>query len=99
MAEEKKKKVKTPTAEKRILQSEKKRLRNRSFKSQLTTALRSFTESLKNKDEKENASQNLKTVCYLMDKGVKKGLFHKKTLIAILKYDIPIKDFNNICDI
>jgi small subunit ribosomal protein S20 len=72
--EKEKKKVKTPTAIKRDLQNEKRRLNNRIFTSQVRTAVRHFDESL----EKGNAAQvkeNLSQVFSLMDKGVKKGVF------------------------
>ena len=48
--EEKKKKQKRPTAKKRDIQNERKRLRNKSFKSKTKTFIRSFKESLKKKE-------------------------------------------------
>lgn len=76
MAEQKKEKakVKRPTALKRDIQSEKRRLRNRSYKSQVRTAIRNFEESLPKGDDKVIADQ-LKNVSSLMDKGVQKGIF------------------------
>jgi len=76
MAEEKKEKakVKRPTALKRDMQSEKRRLRNRSYKSQVRTAIRTFEESLPKGDDKVIAEQ-LRNVSSLMDKGVQKGIF------------------------
>jgi small subunit ribosomal protein S20 len=75
MAEEKKKvRVKKPTALKRDEQSLKRNLRNRSFKSKVATALRSFEDSL-SKKEAATIKQNVNLLTSLMDKGVKKGIF------------------------
>lgn len=71
-----KKKVKRPTAEKRVLQSERKRLRNRSYRATVQTGLRSFEDSLK-KGDKEEIKQNLSAVYSLMDKATKRGVFKK----------------------
>lgn len=68
------KKTKRPTAEKRILSSEKKRQINKSFKSKVRTTLNAFHESLKN-NEKEEVQKSLNAVYSLMDKGVKRGIF------------------------
>lgn len=68
------KKVKRPSAEKRNLQSEKRRLRNRSHKSSVRTAIRRFEESLEKK-EKEAVSTTLSAVYSLLDKGVKTGVY------------------------
>lgn len=73
MAEEAKKK-KLPTAQKRILQNKKKHALNRSFKSKVRTAIRSF-ESALSSGEKEKMQAALNTVYSLMDKGVKKGVY------------------------
>jgi small subunit ribosomal protein S20 len=72
MAEEKKEKV--PSAKKRAKQNEKARLRNRSFKTRVKTALRSFEESSAKK-ETLTAQKALNTVFSLMDKGVKIGCY------------------------
>jgi small subunit ribosomal protein S20 len=68
------KKTKRPTALKRDLQNEKKRLNNRTYKSQMRTAIRAFDESLNNGD------QQITTVCLnnaysILDKCVKTGIF------------------------
>lgn len=75
MAEEKeKKKTKRPSALKREIQGEKRRLINKSFKSKVRTAERSFEEALttRNKDSIQTA---LNTFYSLMDKGVKQGIY------------------------
>ncbi len=76
MAEEQDKKtakVKRPTALKRDIQSEKKRLAHRSFKAEVSTAIRDFKELA---DKKDAASQEkLAAVYSLMDKGVKTGVY------------------------
>jgi small subunit ribosomal protein S20 len=74
MAEEKKAK-KRPTEKKRIIQSKKRQLRNKSFKSKTKTAIIDFKKSLKNKEE--GIKDKIKTVFSLMDKGVKKKIFKK----------------------
>lgn len=78
MAEEKKdtkqKKERISSAKKRILQSTKARTRNRSFKSEVRTALRSLHDALEKKDS-TSMKDKLQTVFSLMDKGVKKGVF------------------------
>jgi small subunit ribosomal protein S20 len=71
---EKKKKVKRPTAEKRVLQSEKKRLRNRSYRASVSTGIRSFESALKNGDAAE-IQQSLNAVYSLFDKAAKRGVF------------------------
>lgn len=75
MAKEKEevKKVKRPTALKRDIQNEKRRLRNKAVKSQIRTAVRNFEESLP-KGESEAIKEKLNMVYSLMDKGVKKGV-------------------------
>ncbi|HRD55139.1 MAG TPA: 30S ribosomal protein S20 [Parachlamydiaceae bacterium] len=75
MAKEKEevKKVKRPTALKRDIQNEKRRLRNKAVKSQIRTAIRNFDEALP-KGEPELVKEKLNLVYSLMDKGVKKGV-------------------------
>lgn len=68
------KKVKRPTALKRDIQNEKKRLRNKAFKSQVRTAIRNF-EEIVSKGEAEAVKEKLDAVYSLMDKGVKRGVF------------------------
>ncbi len=71
---EEKKKTKRPTAEKRQLQSERKRIANRSFKSTVRSAVRKFEEIVDSK-QKEAVSAQLNDVYSLMDKAVKRGVF------------------------
>ncbi len=71
---EKKAKQKRPTALKRDLQSQKRNLKNRSFKAKVSSAVRSFQESISQKDSGA-AKTKLNGVYSLMDKGVKKGIF------------------------
>lgn len=68
------KKVKRPTPLKRDIQNEKRRLINKSFKSQVRTAIRYFEESLP-KGEEASIQEKLNHVYSLMDKGVKKGIY------------------------
>lgn len=76
MADEKKAaKVRKPSALKRDIQSEKRRLRNRSYRSSVLTAIRGFETSLAQKEAPEAVKAKLNTVYSLMDKGVKKGIY------------------------
>lgn len=68
------KKVKRPTALKRDMQNEKRHERNKAFKSQVKTAIRSLKETEGSKNE-ELLKEKLSTVYSLMDKGVKRGVF------------------------
>jgi small subunit ribosomal protein S20 len=64
-----------PSALKRALQSEQRRLRNRTQRASLLTAIRSFEGSLTKKEAAETVRKKLNLVYSLMDKGVKKGVF------------------------
>lgn len=68
------KKERRPQALKRILQSEKSRLRNKSFRAAVKTAVRHFDSSLV-KNESTDVREKLNAVYSLVDKGVKKGIF------------------------
>ena len=70
----KEKKVKRPTALKRDDQSEKRRVRNKTFKASVRTAIRKFEDSL-SKEDSTAIKENLSAVYSLMDKGVKHGIF------------------------
>ena len=70
MSEEGKKgtaKKKCPTAQKRIKQDEKRNLRNRSFKSSVKTAIRSFESALTSKDRKCKQRLVLFTVLWIVE--------------------------------
>lgn len=67
-------KVKRPQAKKRELQNEKRRLRNRAYKSSVRTAIRNFETIIEKKDA-EASKESLNLVYSLMDRGVKKGVF------------------------
>jgi small subunit ribosomal protein S20 len=68
------KKVKRPTAQKRVLQSEKRRLNNKIFTSSVRTAMRHFDESLQ-KGDPSVITERLNEVYSLMDKGVQRGIY------------------------
>ena len=72
------KKIKRPTAEKRQIQNEKKRLVNKNFKSKVRTAIKTFEESLKG-DSQETTKEGLNAVYSLLDKGTKRGIYKKNT--------------------
>lgn len=67
-------KVRRPQAQKRVLQSEKRRMRNREHKSRVRTAIRHFDESV-TKGDQEAIQERLNAIYSLMDKGVKQGVF------------------------
>lgn len=73
-ADKKKQKQKRPSALKRDLQSEKSRLRNKSFKSSVRTTVRKLEESIEKKDQ-DAIKTHLSEVYSAMDKGVKKGVY------------------------
>jgi len=81
MANEKtpKAKVKTPTPLKRDRQNEEKKLRNRAFRSRVSSAVKAVSAS-----SKEDQKERLNAVYSLVDKGVKKGVF-KQNKAARLK--------------
>ena len=70
----KKIKVKQPTPLKRDIQNEKRRLRNKAFKSSVKTALRHFEEALP-KGDKAATQEHLNNMYSLMDLGVKRGVY------------------------
>lgn len=72
--EEEIKKVKRSTALKRDDQSEKRRLKNRSYKSSVRTAIRHFEDALP-KGDASAIEKSLSDVYSMMDKGVKTGVF------------------------
>lgn len=75
MAKEKKEvRLKIPHPVKKFKQSEKRRLRNRAFKSRVRTSIRSFEAALSAEDKKEK-TKRLNEVYSLMDQAVSKGIF------------------------
>lgn len=74
--EDKNKKVKRPTPLKRDMQNEKRRLRNKVYRSKVKTAVRQFQETLTNGDEKKTQAA-LNEVYSVLDKCVKGGVFKK----------------------
>lgn len=72
--EEKAKKVKRPTAEKRDITNVKKRMINRAFKSQVRTVMKNFETALA-KGEPKEAEGAINQVYSMMDRGVKRGVF------------------------
>lgn len=68
-------KQKRPSALKRDMQNEKRRLANRSYRAKVLTAIRSFENSLEQKEPAETVKTKLNTIFSLMDKGVKKGIY------------------------
>lgn len=70
----KKEKVKRPTPLKRDIQNEKRRERNKAFKSSVRTAIRQFEENLP-KGEEAVIKEHLDNVYSMMDQGVKRGVY------------------------
>lgn len=70
----KKTKARRPTPLKRDMQAEKRRLRNKAFKSSVRTAVRHFDESIA-KGDAASIQEQLAAVYSMMDKGVKRGVY------------------------
>ena len=68
------KKTRRPTALKRDIQNEKRKLVNKVFKSKVRTAMRAFELALTANDS-DNLNACLNSVYALMDKGVKRGIY------------------------
>ena len=64
-----------PSALKRDLQSEKRRLRNRSYRAEVLTAIRGLETGISQKEAPAALQQKLSSLFSLMDKGVKRGVF------------------------
>ncbi|WP_108623945.1 30S ribosomal protein S20 [Candidatus Similichlamydia epinepheli] len=69
------------SAEKRIIQAEKKRQLNRAAKSRVHTSVRALLSSIQSKSL-ETASSNLDRVFSLLDKGLKTGLNRMKSKLS-----------------
>ncbi|HSX25486.1 MAG TPA: 30S ribosomal protein S20 [Chlamydiales bacterium] len=67
--------VKRPSAQKRDLQSEKRRLRNRSYRATVLTSVRDLQNSISQKEAPEAIKTKLNAIYSLVDKGVKRGVF------------------------
>lgn len=74
MAKQEEKKVKRPTALKRDLQHEKRRLDNKVYKSRVRTAIRAFQDSIAKNDQAETTLK-LNEAYSILDKCAKKGVF------------------------
>jgi small subunit ribosomal protein S20 len=72
-SKDKKAKTKRPTALKRDMQAAKRRVRNRTFKSSMRSALRKFEETVQ-KGDAALSKEQLKEVYSIVDKGVKYGI-------------------------
>ncbi len=68
-------KTRKPSALKRDLQNEKRRLRNRSYRASVLTSIRSFETSLNQKEAPEMIKTKLNALYSIMDKGVKRGVY------------------------
>jgi small subunit ribosomal protein S20 len=71
---EEKKSTRRPSALKRDIQSEKRRVHNKAYRARTLTELRAL-ESALTKKEKPLVQEHLKRLYSLMDKGVKTGIF------------------------
>ncbi len=79
---EAKKKVKRPTAEKRDIRNEKRRLINKAFKTRVRTTLRTFETALKQED-KGSLQTALQDVYSMMDRAVQRGLYKRNKAARI----------------
>ena len=73
-AKENSKKTKRPTAKKRQLQNEKRRIANKAARSCIRTKIRGFQEEMQTLGTAQKA-ENLSEISSLLDKAAKKGLF------------------------
>ena len=67
------------SAEKRIRQNEKRRLRNRISKSKVKTSMKKFLADVDSAD-KNSADESFKTLVKLMDTAARKGVYHQKSV-------------------
>ena len=73
------------SAEKRVLVTERNRLRNRFYKSSVRTLTKSFFKNLEDYENskspkmEEKLIKTLSSIYSLIDKGTKKNVFHKNT--------------------
>lgn len=75
MAEKKEqKKTKRPTALKRDIRNEKRRVINKTFKSAIRTGIRKFEKTLTSEKSQDPVQASLNEVYSLLDKGVKRGI-------------------------
>ncbi|MEI6242184.1 MAG: 30S ribosomal protein S20 [Chlamydiota bacterium] len=81
--EEKKVKVKRPTAKKRDIQNERRAEANASFRSKVRTAIRSVRTSFEDKESAEEISKKLNIVFSLVDKGTKTKVLKKNTAARV----------------
>ena len=72
--EQEKKKAKIPTPIKRDLQSEKRRIRNKVYRSQVRTAIRAFQDTL-SKGDQTDTTDKLNAAYSVLDKCVQKGVY------------------------
>jgi len=66
-----------PSALKRMRQTKKKRLRNKSYKSKVRTVIKKYLTSAENKETV--APEELRQAVSLLQKGVGKGIYHGNT--------------------
>jgi len=75
--EKKKENEKRPKPLKRILQSNKRNLKNREMKSKVRTAIKDLYSAIDKKEAKENVSKKLNLIFALSDKAAKMHAFKK----------------------
>lgn len=74
-AEKKETKTRKPSALKRDIQGEKRRMRNKSYRASVLTSIRALESSLNQKESLETIKTRLNAIYSLMDKGVKRGVY------------------------
>lgn len=67
------------SAKKRVLTSERNRLRNHAFKSSIRTAIRRVHEALAGKTPAADLAATVSKVNSLIDRAILKGILHKNT--------------------
>lgn len=79
-----------PSALKRIRQTEKRRLRNMSFRSKVKTVVKKYLLAVASKDQ--SAQQLFREASSLLQKGVTKGIYHRNAAartISRLAHKMP----------
>jgi small subunit ribosomal protein S20 len=76
------KKTKLPTAKKRDIRNNKRRLINKAFKSKIRTTVRGFEESVSAK-EAETIKARLQDIYSVMDKAAKRGLYNQRKVARL----------------
>ncbi|KAF2956798.1 30S ribosomal protein S20 [Marinitoga sp. 38H-ov] len=65
------------SAKKRVRQTAKRRLRNKSYKTRVKNSIKKVLVAIESKEEKETINELLRNAFSVIDKAAKKGVIHK----------------------